>query len=181
MFSPAFLTACGEKDADSGEPADTDTDTDTDTDVEPDTAWMITVFEGSADITPNTWIGDESLIAYDLDGAEYCRITNPTSGVPSASACPECSYIFDITWGAGSMSGPNCPGTLFAADAYDGAVYTYGFAPEFEYYGYAYTNVLVYAYGDYVFPYFYAYPNGDGSHIDYRSIYPYYTYYFLGL
>lgn len=182
----AFSIGCGEKDdtgdsdadtdADADADADADGDTDTDTDV--DTALMILYAEGSADLTPDSWSGSEAIVAYDLTGAELCRVTNPTEGVPSSYDCPDCTWQYDITWGAGSTEGASCDGANMTADMYDGAEYAYGYEPTYTYGSYSYENILVLYFSGYGFyAYGYATPSEDGTKVDYES-FGFYAYYY---
>lgn len=176
-------SSMGDADTDTDTDADTDADSDTDTDADADadTAYSFIQFQGSADVTDSTWEGEESIVVYDVTGAEeYCRVTNPNSGVPSATECPECSFIFDLTWDAGTMTGDKCAGTGMSASDHDGEEWTYGFAPSFTYDGYygtyTYTNVMIYAYAGYTIPW--AEGVQDGNHIDYQNAGGYAYYYF---
>ncbi len=170
-----------DSDADTDADSDTDTDTDTDSDADADTAYSYVQYQGSAEVTAGSWEGEESIVVYDVTAAEeYCRVTNTNSGAPSAVECPECSFIFDLTWDAGTMTGDKCAGTGLSASDHDGEEWTYGFAPSFTYDGYygtyTYTNVMIYAYAGYTIPW--ADAVQDGNRIDYQNAGGY-AYYYL--
>ncbi len=187
----ALLAGCSPKATDSGadSAADTDTDTDDDTDTDTDsdtdtdtnadsnadTAPNVFDYEGAADLTATTWTGSESIVVYDVTSmAETCRVTNPSTGAPGTESCPECTFLFDLSWGTGSLSGDGCATTGMSAADHDGESWVYGFAPThaYSYGGYDYTqsNVLGYYYSGYMYFWADATVNADSTHIDYRSM-----------
>lgn len=179
-----FLACTGPDDTAPEGDADTDADVDTDTDpVVVDTGLALTYAEGMADVTPETWLGEESYVATSMDGtAEHCRITNVTEGVPYPEPCVGCSFAFTVSFGAGVAEGDACENVSFLADMYEGDEWIYAFAPLYVYgpYGYTYENVLLFGTesddGVIWTPWADAHSDGE-SRILYESTYAYTTYY----
>jgi len=193
-----FFLACHHNEKSQDSPvveADTDTDTDSDTDIDSgplpsgpvdstpaDTGLAMEYFEGNFSIAENRWSGTESKIATPYGpGADWCRVSNLTSGSPADQVCDGCDWAFRVQLGTGTMTGDHCEIPGWAADDSEGDEWLYGLMPVYRYYYYTYRNALMLGYydnrGDAQWSIFAQAEALGNNEYEFRSIWAYYFYY----
>lgn len=136
--------ACDGPGDDSGKPAGDDSGTDSRPEVT-DTGYALLYTEGTAYVTSDAWTGTEDYVSTSRNGGEeYCRVVADMTGTPSSEKCPDCTFAFLVTVGAGEATGDACDHVVMTSEMFEGESWIYAFAPLWAGDGgYTYENVLL--------------------------------------